>query len=67
MDVVPDLAELDKRRDRLFQALNGSGQAFDTAIVINKINQYYLTGTMQDGLLVLRSDEIGRASCWERL
>ena len=56
MDVVPDLAELDKRRDRLFQALNGSGQAFDTAIVINKINQYYLTGTMQDGLLVLRSD-----------
>jgi Xaa-Pro aminopeptidase len=56
MDNTPDLAELDKRLDRLFQALHGSGQDFDTAIIINKINQYYLTGTMQDGLLVLRRD-----------
>ena len=64
MDYTPTLAELESRINSLFQVLRTSGQAFDTAIVINKVNQYYLTGTMQDGLLVLRKD--GRAILFVR-
>lgn len=29
---------------------------WDAAVFVSKINQYYLTGTMQDGLLIIRRD-----------
>lgn len=29
---------------------------WDTVVIISKVNQYYFTGTMQDGLLVIKSD-----------
>ncbi len=29
---------------------------FDTALIVGRVNQYYLTGTMQDALLILKRD-----------
>ncbi|MDD3767179.1 MAG: Xaa-Pro peptidase family protein [Eubacteriales bacterium] len=45
--------ELKRRLDALMSAL---GSGWDTAFIINRVNQYYLTGTMQDGLLVIKKD-----------
>jgi Xaa-Pro dipeptidase len=47
---------LEDRISGLFTALRASGKSFDTAIIISRVNQYYYTGTMQDGVLVLRKD-----------
>jgi Xaa-Pro aminopeptidase len=52
----PTAEILEERIHRLFEHLKKAGEAFDTAIIIGKVNQYYLTGTMQDGALVLRRD-----------
>ena len=52
----PPAAEFQQRITRLFQDLLHQGDRFDTALVYNRVNQYYLTGTMQDGLLVLRKN-----------
>lgn len=51
---IAPAAEFQQRIDRLFAALAQHGRPYDTAIIYNRINQYYLTGTMQDGLLVLQ-------------
>jgi Xaa-Pro dipeptidase len=48
--------ELENRIAKLFKALTKAGSDWDTAFVINKINQYYLTGTMQDGIFILKKD-----------
>ena len=50
----PPVTEFRNRMARLFQELQRQGDRFDTALVYNRVNQYYLTGTMQDGLLVVR-------------
>ena len=47
---------LEKRITALFDRLQKLDQRFDTALIISKINQFYFTGTMQDGMLILRSD-----------
>jgi len=47
---------LEDRIGRLAAALSGLLGGFDTALIVGRINQYYLTGTMQDGVFVLRSD-----------
>ncbi len=52
----PTRQEFEQRIEKLFEKLNHSGHPFDTALIINRINQYYFTGTMQDGVLVLRKD-----------
>ncbi len=52
----PTCQEFESRITALFSRLTTTGQAFDTAIVISRLNQYYFTGTMQDGLLVLLKD-----------
>lgn len=49
----PSKQELQNRIDNLFKALNTLDQEFDTAVIMSKVNQYYFTGTMQDGLLIL--------------
>ena len=36
--------------------MNNTHQSWDTAIILSKINQYYLTGTMQDGILFIKND-----------
>lgn len=52
----PPRAVLERRMASLLAALRQSGPHFDTALIIDRINQYYFTGTMQDGLLTLRRD-----------
>jgi len=52
----PTAEILEERIHKLFEHLRKAGEAFDTAIIIGKVNQYYFTGTMQDGVLVLRRD-----------
>lgn len=52
----PPRAAFEQRIEALFSALRHAGHPFDTAIIIDRINQYYFTGTMQNGLLVLRRD-----------
>jgi len=52
----PTKQMLEGRIAKLFEHLKKAGSAFDTAIIISKINQYYFTGTMQDGILILRRD-----------
>lgn len=56
----PQPDELLHRQTALIHSLISSGSPFDTALIQSKINQYYLTGTMQDGLLVLRRDGLVR-------
>jgi Xaa-Pro aminopeptidase len=52
--------DFERRIERLFTVLRQSGHRFDTAILVGRINQYYFTGTMQDGLLILRQDGLCR-------
>lgn len=56
MNLNPSKDELTVRIATLFRRLTQSGRRFDTAIIMDKINQYYFTGTMQDGLLILRNN-----------
>jgi Xaa-Pro dipeptidase len=56
MITSPSKSMLEDRISRLFAALRVSGKSFDTAIIISRVNQYYYTGTMQDGVLILRRD-----------
>lgn len=45
-----------ERLHQLHVALNSAPEQHDTVIIIGRVNLYYYTGTMQDGLLVLRSN-----------
>lgn len=56
MSTEPNRQMLEGRIAKLFEHLRKAGPDFDTAIIISKINQYYFTGTMQDGLLILRKE-----------
>ncbi|MDR0980646.1 MAG: Xaa-Pro peptidase family protein [Methanocalculaceae archaeon] len=49
-------SESDTRLAHLFSALDTSDASWDTALVFGRVNLYYLTGTIQDGVLVLRRD-----------
>jgi len=51
--------ELENRLLALREALEEDPE-FDTALITGRINQYYLTGTMQDALLVLQR---GKKAC----
>jgi Xaa-Pro dipeptidase len=48
--------ELEGRIAALRIALEAADPDFGTALIAGRINQYYLTGTMQDGLFVLQRD-----------
>jgi len=47
--------ELETRVKRLCSALSEKRPDWDTAIILSRVNQYYFTGTMQDGLLVIKN------------
>ncbi|GAB6180434.1 Xaa-Pro peptidase family protein [Desulfotomaculum defluvii] len=52
------ITELQARMKRFREKMQGSNPDWQMVIVINKVNQYYFTGTMQDGLLIIpREDE----------
>ena len=48
--------ELETRIEKLIGLMNAQHPDWDTAIIVNKVNQYYFTGTMQDGMLVIKKD-----------
>lgn len=52
----PTKQEIMCRIKRLFDEVNRQGTNWDAVFLVDKINQYYLTGTMQDGVFVLRRD-----------
>jgi hypothetical protein len=50
----PVKKEHEKRIRAFVHALTAHDHGFGTALITGRVNQYYLTGTMQDGLLVLK-------------
>ncbi len=48
--------ELETRIQNFYSVMEKQNPNWDTAIIINKVNQYYFTGTIQDGLLVMKRD-----------
>ncbi len=55
MEYSPSKQELENRINNLFDLLKKQ-DAFDTAMIINRVNQYYFTGTMQDGILIIKKN-----------
>jgi Xaa-Pro aminopeptidase len=51
--IPPAAAELEGRISRLHAML---GAGWDICLIAGRVNGYYLTGTMQDGMFALRSD-----------
>lgn len=59
MDTRDGIFSLDvfvKRARKLADTLNSRFTGFDTAFITSRVNQYWLTGTMQDALCVLLPD-----------
>ncbi len=48
--------ELNTRLDRFCYAMNNDHPEWDTALILSRVNQYYFTGTMQDGILIIKND-----------
>lgn len=63
MEKVP-ATELKTRLKRFRNQMNQSHPNWEIAVVFSKINQYYFTGTMQDGMLIIPRDE--EATFWVR-
>lgn len=59
-----NIKELEGRIKALHAALTNSVPDFSTALIAGRINQLYLTNTMQDGLFILKRD--GRAYLFVR-
>ena len=47
--------ELAGRLTRFCDAMDEAFSDWDTAVILSKVNQYYLTGTMQDGMLLIKN------------
>lgn len=58
------VTELNTRMARFISLMNASHPHWEMAIVINKINLYYFTGTMQEGMLIVPRE--GEAILWVR-
>jgi Xaa-Pro aminopeptidase len=50
------LQELEQRRSRFAALMNSHYPDWDTAVILGNANQYYFTGTMQKGMLLIRRD-----------
>jgi Xaa-Pro aminopeptidase len=50
------LQELEQRRARFIGLMNRLFPDWDTAVLLENANQYYFTGTMQNGILLIRRD-----------
>jgi len=57
-------SELDSRLKRLRAIMDTHNPDWKLAVIFNKINLYYLTGTMQDGMLLIPRDD--EAVLWVR-
>ena len=52
----PEKREIQDRIGALYEAVKKENSGWDYVFVTDKINQYYFTGTIQDGLFVLKRD-----------
>ena len=51
-----NLSEIDKRLERFRKCMDSTYPHWDTVIIVSKVNQYYFTGTMQDGFIVIKKN-----------
>jgi Xaa-Pro aminopeptidase len=58
------LTELESRMSRFRAKMDASNPQWEIAVVFSKINIYYFTGTMQDGMLIIPRDD--EAVFWVR-
>jgi len=64
MQVKVPLKELNSRLERFRKRMDQSTHGWEITVVFSKINLYYFTGTMQEGVLFIpRNDE---AVLWVR-
>lgn len=56
--------ELESRLSRFRKRMDAENETWEMAVVVNKINLYYFTGSMQEGMLVIRRD--GNTVYWVR-
>lgn len=64
MQVRVPLSELNSRLERFMNTMDSANPEWEIAVIFSKINQFYFTGTMQDGMLIIpRQDE---AVLWVR-
>ncbi len=63
MNKVPS-TELESRMAHFKTHMDVSNPEWEIAVIFSKINQYYFTGTMQDGMLIIPRD--GEATFWIR-
>ncbi|UWG95351.1 Xaa-Pro peptidase family protein [Dehalobacter sp. DCM] len=54
-----NVTELNHRLNAFCGIMDSTYPDWDTGLIINRVNQYYFTGTMQDGLLVIKKDRTG--------
>ena len=64
METKVPAGELENRLDRFRDLLDAADPGWELAAVLSKINLYYFTGTMQDGVLLVPRD--GEACFWVR-
>jgi Xaa-Pro dipeptidase len=64
MDKRVPASELKNRMKRFRSRMDRDNPGWELAILFSKTNQYYFTGTMQDGMLVIPKDE--EAIYWVR-
>ncbi len=58
------LKELENRMERFKAVMDSSNHDWEMAVIFSKINQFYFTGTMQDGMLIIPWD--GEPVFWVR-
>ncbi|AXV40108.1 Xaa-Pro peptidase family protein [Methanobacterium sp. BAmetb5] len=63
MEKVP-LSELEARINSFRNMMAVSNPEWEMAVIFSKINQYYFTGTMQDGMLIIPRE--GEPTLWVR-
>jgi Xaa-Pro aminopeptidase len=64
MEMKVPSQELDHRMDRFRDLMDSTRPEWKLAIIFNKINLYYFTGTMQDGMLLVPRN--GEPCLWVR-
>jgi Xaa-Pro aminopeptidase len=52
----PTLQELEQRRAKFTAAMTARFPDWDTAVILENVNQYYFTGTIQNGILLIYRD-----------
>ncbi len=58
------LEEIETRMERFRQKMDASDPQWQVAVILSKINLYYFTGTMQEGMLIIPRDD--SAVLWVR-